>query len=131
MPTNTSSLKRKTIDTNLGVISVQTKGKGPALVFWPSLMMSGSIWQEYADEFSSHYRVVLIDPPGHGESEVLHEHFSLEQCALCLSQIMDNLSIKRACLIGNSWGGMVGGTFAALYPEKTAGAVLINCVASS
>ena len=32
--------------------------------------------------------------------------------------------------VGNSWGGMIGGTFAATYPDRIGSAVLMNCTAS-
>jgi pimeloyl-ACP methyl ester carboxylesterase len=38
--------------------------------------------------------------------------------------------VRRAHFVGNSWGGMVGAMFAALYPERIASAVLMNCTAS-
>jgi len=38
--------------------------------------------------------------------------------------------IDRAHFAGNSWGGMIGGTFAALYPDRLNRAVLMNCTAS-
>jgi 3-oxoadipate enol-lactonase len=74
--------------------------------------------------------MVLIDSPGHGESDPLNRHFTLEECALCLSQILDQLEIEDCVLVGNSWGGMMGGVFVALYPGRTRAAVLMNCTAS-
>jgi len=82
------------------------------------------------DHFASSHQMVLIDPPGHGESESLNRYFTLEECALCLSQILDQLEIEDCVLLGNSWGGMMGGVFAALYPNRTRAAVLMNCTAS-
>jgi 3-oxoadipate enol-lactonase len=74
--------------------------------------------------------MLLIDSPGHGESDPLNRFFTLEECALCLSQILDQLEFEDCVLAGNSWGGMMGGVFAALYPRRTRAAVLMNCTAS-
>ena len=41
------------------------------------------------------------------------------------------LGIERAHFVGNSWGGMIGGTFAAAYPDRVGSAVLMNCTASA
>lgn len=119
------------IDTVLGAINVHVSGDGPAMVCWPSLLMDGEMWRAQAEHFTDRYKVVRIDSPGHGASEALSRHFTMEDCALCLSQILDALQIPDCVLLGNSWGGMMGGVFAALYPERTRAAVLMNCTASA
>jgi 3-oxoadipate enol-lactonase len=93
-------------------------------------MMTGQMWRGQVDHFASSHKMVLIDSPGHGESDPLNRFFTLEECALCLSQILDQLQIEDCVLAGNSWGGMMGGVFAALYPRRTRAAVLMNCTAS-
>jgi 3-oxoadipate enol-lactonase len=122
---------KKRLHTRLGDISVEISGNGPAMLCWPSLLMDGSMWHAQAVHFSNRYQVVLIDSPGHGDSEALHRNFTMEDCAFCLTQILDALQIKDCVLLGNSWGGMMGGVFAALYPERARAAVLMNCTASA
>src|SRR6266446_7237688 len=125
-----ATLRKQRIATLLGEINVHVVGNGPAMVCWPSLLMTGQMWRGQVDHFASSHKMVLIDSPGHGESDPLNRHFTLEECALCLSQILDQLEIKDCVLLGNSWGGMMGGVFAALYPNRTRAAVLMNCTAS-
>lgn len=128
---NTMTVGEQWVPTLLGRIKVQTQGQGPAMVCWPSLLMTGSMWQAQAEHFSRDHLVVLIDSPGHGGSAALQRHFTLEECALCLTQILDHLLLADCVLVGNSWGGMMGGVFAALYPQRTRAAVLMNCTASA
>ena len=135
MPTTSVSpvitLRTQRIETLLGHINVHIGGSGPAMVCWPSLLMTGPMWQAQAEYFGGSHRMILIDSPGHGGSDALTRHFTLEECAQCLSQILDHLQIKDCILLGNSWGGMMGGVFAALYPQRTRAAVLMNCTASA
>src|SRR6267378_2615026 len=112
-------LRKQRIATLLGEINVHVVGNGPAMVCWPSLLMTGQMWRGQVDHFSSSHKMVLIDSPGHGESDPLNRYFTLEECALCLSQILDQLEIEDCILLGNSWGGMMGGVFVALYPPDT------------
>lgn len=119
-------MQDKDIATLLGRVRVRTGGAGPAIVFWPSLLMDGSMWSAQAEYFSRSHQVVLVDPPGHGASEPLRRLFTFEECAQCVAQILDSLELERAHFVGNSWGGMIGGTFAALYPERIGSAVLMN-----
>ena len=54
------------VDTALGRLGVQTRGSGEAIMFWPSLLMTGDMWAAQADYFGDRRRVILVDPPGHG-----------------------------------------------------------------
>jgi 3-oxoadipate enol-lactonase len=55
--------------------------------------------------------------------------FTFDDCARSVADILDGLGIDRAHFVGNSWGDMIGATFAATYPERIGRAVLMNCTA--
>jgi 3-oxoadipate enol-lactonase len=118
------------VDTALGRLRVQTRGSGDAMMFWPSLLMTGDMWAAQADHFGDRCRVILVDPPGHGHSQKLSATFDFADCAGCIVDVLDALGEQRAHFVGNSWGGMIGGTFAATYPNRVGRAVLMNCTAS-
>jgi 3-oxoadipate enol-lactonase len=125
------SSEHVTVDTALGRLRVQTAGDGDAILFWPSLLMTGDMWSAQAEHFAARHRVVLIDPPGHGESQALTGTFTFEECARSIVDLLDGLGIERAHFVGNSWGGMIGGTFAATHPDRVGKSVLMNCTASA
>src|SRR3954453_15492566 len=118
------------VDTVLGRIRLRIAGDGQPMLFWPSLLMDGTLWSAQAAHFRDRFQVFLVDPPGHGGSEPLTGPFTFDQCAQVILAIADDLGADRIHVIGNSWGGMIGGTFAALYPERTGIAVLMNATAS-
>jgi 3-oxoadipate enol-lactonase len=118
------------IDTVLGTVRVQVSGSGEAMMFWPSLLMTGDMWAAQAEHFGGDHQVILVDPPGFGESQKLTTTFTFEECARCIVDILDGLGLQRTHFVGNSWGGMIGGTFAATYPDRIGCAVLMNCTAS-
>ena len=120
----------RSIDTVLGSVRVQVRGSGEAMMFWPSLLMTGDMWAAQADHFSTEHQVILVDPPGFGESQKLTTPFSFDDCARCIVDILDGLGVQRTHFVGNSWGGMIGATFAATYPDRIGSAVLMNCTAS-
>ena len=119
------------VGTALGELRVRVGGSGETIVFWPSLLMTGDMWSAQARHFADRYRVVLVDPPGHGESEPLTRTFTFEECARCIVDVLDALGVERAHVVGNSWGGMIGGTFAAIHPDRVGRSVLMNCTASA
>jgi pimeloyl-ACP methyl ester carboxylesterase len=124
-------LESRSVQTGLGRIRVRLGGSGPALMFWPSLLMDGGMWAAQAAHFARHYRVILVDSPGHGDSEALAALFTFDDCAQAIREILDSLGVDRVHFVGNSWGGMIGGTFAATYPDRVGVSVLMNCTASA
>lgn len=122
--------KTQLIDTPLGALHVRTAGTGPTILFWPSLLMDGRMWTGVAEKLVSDYQVALIDPPGHGESAPLQQHFDFTACAESIRTLADALGVARVHYVGNSWGAMVGGTFAALHPERIGCAMLMNGTAA-
>ncbi|HKV20903.1 MAG TPA: alpha/beta hydrolase [Mycobacterium sp.] len=119
------------VDTALGRLAVQVGGSGEAMMFWPSLLMTGDMWTAQAEHFADRCRVILVDPPGHGGSQKLSSMFSFADCAATIVDILDALGEPRTHVVGNSWGGMIGGTFAALHPDRIGRAVLMNATASA
>lgn len=123
-------LNAQDVASGLGRLRVRSIGQGEPIIFWSSLLMSGRMWMAQVRYFSQRYRVILVDPPGHGDSAKLDRIFTFAECAQCLVDVLDELGVEKAHFIGNSWGGMIGGTFAAMHPDRVGAAVLMNCTAS-
>jgi 3-oxoadipate enol-lactonase len=119
------------VPTVLGLVRVRVDGDGPAMLMWPSLLMDGSLWTSQARHFADRYTVLVVDPPGHGSSERLTRGFTFAECATVIEQVLDHFGVPRAHVLGNSWGGMIGGTFAALHPDRAGVSVLMNATAST
>lgn len=128
---NGLDLVERHVDTPLGRVRVQAAGSGEVMLFWPSLLMTGDLWAGQAAHFAGRHRVVLVDPPGHGGSDPLRRPFTFEECAEVIAAILDDVGAPDADIVGNSWGGMIGATFAARHPGRTRHAVLMNCTASA
>ena len=76
------------------------------------------MWKDYIDFFSEKYRVITIDLLGHGESEPLGYVHEMEDNANAINEVLENLKIEKATIVGHSMGGYVGLAFAELYPKK-------------
>jgi 3-oxoadipate enol-lactonase len=118
------------VQTALGKLAVWdtgTQGVEPPIVLWPSIFSDHVIYASLVEHWRGKRRVILIDGPGHGASEGPTEKtYSMQACAEAMKEILDNRSIQAAVVGGTSWGGLVGGEFAILYPQRTRGLIMMN-----
>ncbi len=104
--------------------------RGPAggtpLVFWPSLLTSGGMWEGVARELGERHPTVVIDPPGHGRSNPTTAPYSMDDSVDAALSVLDTLGIDRCVWLGLSWGGMIGMRLALRAPERLAGLALFD-----
>src|ERR1700677_3763258 len=70
--------------------------------------------------FAEHFRTIVVDQPGFGKSDkppVKGNYFSF--AAAAVAELLQELGIERASLVGNSLGGGTAVRFALNYPERT------------
>ena len=71
-------------------------------------------------------RVIFVDRPGLGFSvRRAGEGASPAYQTAVLRDVLDQLGVERAIVVGHSWGGALALTFALDCPERTAGLVLV------
>jgi 3-oxoadipate enol-lactonase len=118
------------VPTALGRLAVWDSGPRDAeitVVLWPSIFADHVIYSSLLAPWQGKHRLILIDGPGHGASEGPQDKpFSMQTCAMAIKQILDNKAIDRAVVGGTSWGGLVAGEFALLYPDRTRGLIMMN-----
>lgn len=101
-------------------------GKGKTLVFLHGFLESGVIWNDLVKELKNNYQVVVIDLPGHGESENKFNINTIDYMAEEVISVLDELKIVSATFIGHSMGGYVACAIADLFPNRMDNMVLIN-----
>lgn len=84
------------------------------------------VWEELAGALQTNYRVVAIDLPGMGVSQVQGEVHTMEFMAEVLTGVLDKLQIERCFLLGHSMGGYVAEAFAVTHPERVQGLILLH-----
>ena len=84
------------------------------------------VWDDFVPLLTPHVRVVTVDVPGHGVSQVLGEVHTMEMMADVLHGMLDALGIGRATFVGHSMGGYISLAFCAKYPERMDGLVLLS-----
>jgi pimeloyl-ACP methyl ester carboxylesterase len=74
----------------------------------------------------SRHHVLALDLPGHGASEPAPPDFGFRDCAAAIVDVLDEAGIDRAVFCGHSFGGRLAVEVAAAYPERVAGAALLD-----
>ena len=83
-------------------------------------------WRATVPVLAPKFRVVLLDLPGFGASEVLAQGYSFAELAAVLQEILGRLEVKRFHLVGHSLGGAVSLYFAQQHPESIDRLVLVD-----
>jgi 3-oxoadipate enol-lactonase len=97
----------------------------PAILLLHGLLFDGGMWRGQVEPLSKLGRVIVLDGPGHGKSEPA-PRFMLEEHADALFDALGELGVRRAVVVGLSWGGMVGMRLALQHSEKVAGLALLD-----
>lgn len=117
-------------------IAYQVLGDGPLdLVLVPGWISNLEIfWEEprvakFLRNLAAFSRLILFDKRGTGLSDRVTESPTLEERMADVHAVMDAVGSERAALVGYSEGGPMCALFAATYPERTSGVVMIGSYA--
>ena len=84
------------------------------------------VWDDFVPLLYKRVRVVTLDLPGHGISEVRGECHSMEYLADVVRDALQALGIARCTLVGHSMGGYVALAFCERHLEMLDGLVLFS-----
>ncbi|ULE32260.1 alpha/beta fold hydrolase [Mycobacterium sp. IDR2000157661] len=87
---------------------------------------SSETWRAVMPQLSRKYRVVAPDLLGHGRSDKPRSDYSLGAFAVWLRDLLDELGVTRATIVGQSLGGGVAMQFVYQHPDYCQRLVLIS-----
>lgn len=87
---------------------------------------SGKIWGDFAEILEKQFRVIKIDLPGFGLSEVMAEVHTMELYADAILSVTNYLNLEQFLLVGHSLGGYASLAFLEKYPLKLKGLCLFH-----
>jgi pimeloyl-ACP methyl ester carboxylesterase len=93
-------------------IAYRDAGDGPALLLIHGMAGSSATWQAIIPQLSKKFRVIAPDLLGHGMSAKPRGDYSLGAFAVFLRDLLDELGVDRATVIGQSLGGGIAMQFA-------------------
>jgi pimeloyl-ACP methyl ester carboxylesterase len=121
-----SPLRAATVDG--ATIHSTSTGQGTkTVIFVHGWTCDETSWSEQVPVLAQKYRVITIDLPGHGQSDLPKDgKFSMDLFAKAVEAVRAEANVERVILAGHSMGGPVVYRYAQLYPEHTAALILVD-----
>lgn len=108
-------------------VAAAAPGNGKAAVLLHGKSFSGNYWQATIRRLTDDgYRVVVPDQIGFGKSSKPDIRYSFDMLAANTRKLLDTLGVRRAAIVGHSFGGMLAIYFARTHPDITAVLALEN-----
>ena len=127
--TNTQTMNVQTVTLHGRKLAYREAGAGegkPTLLLIHGMAGSSTTWREIIPRLEGYFHIIAPDLPGHGESSLEFDDYSLGAMASALRDLLVVKRINRCTVIGQSLGGGVALQFVYQYPEFCERIVLIG-----
>jgi pimeloyl-ACP methyl ester carboxylesterase len=102
---------------NVGGIEYEVRGDGPWLLMIAGIGAGKAAWEFCIDDFARHFRCLIFDNRGVGDSHVPVGPYTTRQMADDAAAVMRAAGVGRAHVMGISMGGAVAQEFAINHPQ--------------
>jgi pimeloyl-ACP methyl ester carboxylesterase len=112
-------MQEKRIKTNQIELQIRDdEHEGEAVIFLHFSGANRMMWQRALPWFEGKYHLVLVDLRGHGKSDKPEGGYNIDNMARDIVEMMAQLGLRRAHIVGSSLGAEVGLSLAANYPKR-------------
>jgi pimeloyl-ACP methyl ester carboxylesterase len=107
-----------------------TRGTGVPVVFIHGFPTSSHLWSDVVPLMPRGHRLVVLDLLGYGRSDrPLQRAVDIRAHAERIVELLDELRIRRGCIVGHGIGGGIAQSLAIRHPERVSHLALIDSVA--
>ena len=106
-------------------IHVQLQGEGPPLLLYSGIFGEVDLWEPVLPYLTG-FRTIAFDPPGIGKSQLPKLPMNMFSLAELGTQVLDVFGIKKAHVLGGSFGGAVAQQMALMHPNHVDRLVLVS-----
>jgi 3-oxoadipate enol-lactonase len=104
--------------TRHGRLHYLEAGSGRPIILLHSNGNSAYEYEDLATLLSAHGRVIAWDQPGHGDSEPVTRHTTVEDFGDAVIGLMDALGLEKASVMGSSIGGAIAADLGARHAGR-------------
>jgi pimeloyl-ACP methyl ester carboxylesterase len=101
-------------------------GSGSPIVFVHGLAGCWQNWLESMPHFARGHRVIAMDLPGFGESELPPDGISIQGYGRFIDAFLEEVGVDHATVVGNSMGGFIAAEVAISHPSRVDKLVLVS-----
>src|SRR5262245_45554335 len=101
-------------------------GHGPAIVLLHGYAETSRMWKPLISKLASNFTVIAPDLPGIGDSDVPPDGLDMTHAAIRIHDLVKQLGIAKAQVVGHDIGLMVAYAYAAQFPAETERLVLMD-----
>jgi len=107
-------------------IAFQEAGVGEPLLLIMGLGAPGSVWENHLAVYQKHFRCIVMDNRGAGESDKPEGPYTTSSMADDAAGLLDRLGIESARIAGISMGSAIAQELALKHPAKVRSMILIS-----
>jgi pimeloyl-ACP methyl ester carboxylesterase len=129
---------QQTLEVDGGRVNVLDTGpagdgatSAPALLFIHGWSSNWQIFLLNIGAFMRTHRVLALDLPGFGASDMPAEPISIRRYARTVDAVCDALGVERVVVVGNSMGGFIGAELALSFGTRVDRLVLVSAAGLS
>jgi pimeloyl-ACP methyl ester carboxylesterase len=111
-----------------GSIAWCEAGQGTPVLLIHGVGLNADAWGPQIHTLSARHRVVTVDMPGHGLSDLLPDGAELSDYVAAIAGLIDALGLSPVPVVGHSMGALIALGLALDHPEKIASVVSLNGV---
>ncbi|MCW1957173.1 MAG: alpha/beta fold hydrolase [Mycobacterium sp.] len=115
----------KYLDWHGEQVAYLDEGSGDVILLLHGIAGSSQTWRSLLRPLSGRFRVIAPDLLGHGDSAKPRTDYSLGALSVLVRDILDQLGLSRATVVGHSLGGGIAMQFVYQHPEYVDRLVLI------
>ena len=110
---------------DIGPTAAAAAADSEPIIFIHGLSGCWQNWLENLPHFARDRRVIAVDLPGFGHSEMPADEISMSGYADAIDALMTELGADTAQIVGNSMGGFIGAELAIKHPARVERLVLV------
>ena len=124
-PPDIAAASTRIAHTSFGAVGYREVGQGPALLLITGFSAGMDDWAPYfVDALAEHFRVVVFDNAGVGQTAGLAAPLSVPEMADQTSALISELGLGRCNVLGWSMGGLIAQSLAVSHPSQVSHLVL-------